>query len=359
MTRTAWVSQATEFRGGTHRSVAELHTWTRQRQEVALDPALPIVDPHHHVWDDERGRYLADELVEEFAGHNIVATVYAQFKAMYRADGPTQLQPVGEVEFVNGIAATSASGRYGNVRLCEGIVAHADLLLGDAVQELLEALIAAGNGRLRGIRHGATWDDGSAAYGRTFSPPHLVLDPTFRRGFARLAPLGLSFDAWLFYPQLPDLLDLLQTFPETRVILNHVGGVLGIPPHTDRESVFSVWRSYIQKLARYPNLSVKVGGLGMLYCGWDFHVRNEPPSSAELAEAWRPYIETCIEAFGPERCMFESNFPVDKQSCGYGVLWNAFKRITQNFSPAEKAALYHDTAALAYRLPRKPLGPPQ
>ena len=347
------MSQPPEFRGSTHRSLSELGTWTKQREEPALEPDLPIIDPHHHVWDDERGRYLIDELVDDLStGHNIVATVYAQFRAMYRAEGPPAMRPVGEVEFVNGIAAASASGRYGTVRLCEGIIGYADLLLGDDVQAVLEAHIAAGNGRFRGIRYGATWDSGSAGYGRTFVPPHLMLDAKFRRGFARLGPLGLSFDAWLFYPQLPDLIDLLQAFPETQVILDHAGGVLGIPPHTRRDEVFSIWRSHIQQLARFPNLSVKIGGLGMLYCGWDFHVRDIPPSSADLSSAWRPYVETCIEAFGPQRCMFESNFPVDKQSSGYGALWNAFKRITQGCSRAEKAALYHDTAARVYRLAR-------
>jgi predicted TIM-barrel fold metal-dependent hydrolase len=347
--------QPPAFRGTTYRSLADLRVWTKQREEAALEPELPIIDPHHHLWDDERGRYLAEELIEEFAGHNVVATVYAQFKAMYRAEGPPAMQPVGEVEFVNGIAATSASDRYGRVRLCGRIIGYADLLLGDDVQAVLDALIAAGNGRLRGIRYGTTWDSGAAAYGRTFAPPHLMLDVKFRRGFARLGPLGLSFDAWLFYPQLPDLIDLLQAFPDTQVILDHAGGILGIPPHTRREEVFSIWRPHIQQLAHFPNLSVKIGGLGMLYCGWDFHVRDIPPSSAELASAWRPYVETCVEAFGPGRCMFESNFPVDKQSTGYGVLWNAFKRITQDYSAAEKAALYHDTAARVYRLPRSPM----
>ena len=179
-----------------------------------------------------------------------------------------------------------------------------------------------------------------------------MLDPTFRRGFARLAPLGLSFDAWLFYPQLPDLMDLLRVFPDSPVILDHAGGILGIPPHVHREEVFAIWRSHIHQLARFPNLSVKIGGLGMLYCGWDFHLRDVPPSSTDLALAWRPYVETCIEVFGPQRCMFESNFPVDKQSCSYGALWNAFKRITQACSSAEKAALYHGTAARVYGLSR-------
>jgi predicted TIM-barrel fold metal-dependent hydrolase len=177
------------------------------------------------------------------------------------------------------------------------------------------------------------------------------MDPAFRRGFAHLQPLGLSFDSWQFYPQLPDLVDLLRAFPETNVVLNHAGGMLGIPPHAGRrDEVFRIWRANMRELAQFPNLSVKAGGLGMLYCGWDFHLRDIPPGSEELAAAWRPYIETCLEVFGPERCMMESNFPVDKQSCGYGVLWNALKRITMNYPAAEKKLLYQDTAARVYRL---------
>jgi L-fuconolactonase len=346
--------QPYEFRGNAYRKLAELNTWTKQRNEPALEPDLPILDPHHHVWDDERGRYLIHELAEDTgSGHNIVATVFIEAGSMYRADSPAAMQPVGEVEFVNGIAAMSASGRYGKTRLCAGIVGHADLTLGDQVQPVLEALIAAANGRLRGIRHGVTWDTGNAAkFGRRQIPQHQVLDPTFRRGLARLQPLGLSFESWQFHPQLPDLVDLLRAFPDANVILNHVGGLLGIPPHDGkRDEVFAIWQRHMRELVQFPNLSVKVGGLGMLYCGWDFHLRDVPPSSEELAAAWRPYVEACIEAFGPSRCMMESNFPVDKQSCGYGVLWNALKRITQGYSAAEKAALYHDTAARVYRLP--------
>jgi predicted TIM-barrel fold metal-dependent hydrolase len=247
----------------------------------------------------------------------------------------------------------SASGRYGKARLCAGIIGHADLMLGAEVQPVLEGIIAAGNGRLRGIRHGVCWDTGNGAkFGRRPQvPQHQVLDPVFREGFARLAPAGLSFESWQFHPQLPDLADLLRAFPETSVILNHVGGLLGIAPHDgDRGEVFKIWRSHIRALAPFPNLTVKLGGLGMLYCDWDFHLRDVPPSSEDLAAAWRPYIEECIDAFGPQRCMMESNFPVDKQTCGYGVLWNAMKRITQGYSAAEKAALYHGTAARVYRL---------
>ena len=347
------MAQPFEFRGNSYRKIADLNTWTKLRVEPALEPDLPIVDPHHHVWDDERGRYLIHELAEDTgSGHNIVATVFVEAGAMYRADGPADMRPVGQVEFVNGIAAMSASGRYGKSRLCAGIVGHADLMLGDRAQPVLEALIAAGNGRFRGIRHGLTWDTGNAAkFGRREVPQHQALDPVFRKGFACLQPLGLSFEAWLFHPQLPDLVGLLRAFPDANVIMNHVGGLLGIPPHdADRDETFKVWHAQIREVAKFPNLTVKVGGLGMLYCGWDFHLREMPPSSEELAAAWRPYVEACIEAFGPDRCMMESNFPVDKQTCGYGVLWNALKRITRNCSAAEKAALYRDTAARVYRL---------
>ena len=337
-----------------HRQLPELAEWISTHDEVALEPELPIVDPHHHLWDDERGRYLLDEFSQEVSasGHHVVATVYAQFKAMYRVDGPEPLKPVGEIEFANGLAAVSASGRYGPIRMCEGIIGHADMLLGDEIQTVLEAQIAAGNGRFRGIRHGAQWDDGVVATGRSFPPRHMLLDPLFRRAFARLAPLGLSFDAWIFYPQLPELMDLLQAFPETTVVLDHVGGALGLPPHDDRDAVFATWRRHIRDLARFPNLNVKLGGLGMPYTGWYYHLADRPPGSEALAADWRPYIETCIEAFGPQRCMFESNFPMDKQSCSYGVLWNAFKRVTKACSADDKAALYHDTAVRVYRLPR-------
>ncbi len=195
------------------------------------------------------------------------------------------------------------------------------------------------------------WDSGDAAkFARRQVPPHRLADPVFRKGFARLAPLGLSFESWQFHPQLPDTVELLRAFPETSVILNHTGGLLGIPPHDDRQAVFETWRGHIRELAQFPNLSVKLGGLGMLYLNRDFHLRERPPESQELADAWRPYVETCIEAFGADRCMMESNFPVDKQSCSYGVLWNAMKRITQHCSAAEKQALYLGTAARVYRL---------
>ncbi len=283
-----------------------------------------------------------------------MATVFVETGLMYRADGPDAMKPVGEVEYVNRTSAADADARQGKPRFCAGIVGHADLMLGDRVQPVLEAMAEAGGGRFRGIRYGVCWDDSSVAqFIRHQAPRHLVLDPVFRQGFARLQALGLSFESWQFYPQLPDVVDLLRAFPEANVVLNHAGGVLGVPPqHIDREQVFAIWRKYLQALAQFPNLSVKVGGWGSLINGWDFHLRDMPPTSEELAAAWRPYVETCIETFGPNRCMMESNFPPDKQSCGYGVLWNALKRITRDYTAAEKAALYHDTAARVYRLSR-------
>lgn len=347
------------FHGTHYRDILELQSWASTCVEAALEPDLPIVDAHHHLWDDDRGVYLIEQFAAETrSGHNVVSTIYAQYRAMYRADGPAEFKPVGEVEFVNGQAATSASGRYGELRTAEAMIAYADLSRGDAARPVLEALVSAGNGRLRGIRHGATWDDGAAAHGRSFGPRGLLTNPQFHRGFAHLAPLGLSFDAWLFYHQLPDLAILLERFPETTVVLDHCGGLLGTAPHLDRSAVFEQWKRNIAMLSTFPNLFVKIGGLGMLYLGRDYHLRDNPPPSEELADAWRPYVEACIDTFGVQRCMFESNFPMDKQSCGYGTLWNAFKRITAHRSASDKTALYHDNAVRTYRLPRLLLGQP-
>ena len=271
---------------------------------------------------------------------------------MFRADGPEEMRPVGEVEFVNGTAALSASGQYGKTRVCEAIIGWADLMLGAKVREVLEAEIAAGGGRFRGVRYGTSYDEGVAGkfVSRTM-PPHRLLDPKFREGFAELGKLGLTFDSWHFHPQLPDLVDLARAFPNQTIIVDHVGGVLGVGQYAGKSAeVIPAWKKSMQELAKCPNVNVKLGGLGMTSFGFDFHERETPPSSQELADTWRPYVETCIEAFGPDRCMFESNFPPDKQSCGYTELWNAFKRITSGASAAEKTALYSGTAARVYRM---------
>ena len=327
--------------------------WLAQHREEIIDPQRPIVDPHHHLWDRGGQRYLIEEMTDDIAsGHNIVATVYVDCRSMYRATGPEAFRPVGEVEFANGVAAMSASGGYGKAAICAGIVSHVNLLLGDDARPVLEAEIAAGNGRFRGIRHSSAWDaDPEVAGMYATRPKGLLLDPAFRRGFACLAPLGLSFDAWLFHPQIGELIDLARAFPDTRIVLDHCGGPAGIGRYAGRrDEIFQVWKASIAETAKCPNVTVKLGGLAMRLLGYDFHERPVPPSSAEVATAWRPYIETCIEAFGPERGMFESNFPPDKGQCSYQVIFNAFKRIAAQYSEAEKAALFSKTASDFYQL---------
>jgi len=271
---------------------------------------------------------------------------------MYRAQGPVERRPIGEIEFANGVAAMAASGTYGTTKVCAGIVGYADLARGASVETVLEAMIAAGGGRFRGIRFITASHSDQAAWGSPIiRPAGLLTDPRVREGFARLAPLGLSFDAWMYHTQLGDLVDLARVFPETPIVLDHVGGAIGLGPYAGkRDEVFAEWNGKIRELAACPNVHIKLGGLGMRMFGFTHHMGELPPSSEELAAAWRPYIETCIAAFGPERAMFESNFPVDKGSCGYAALWNAFKRIAAGYSAAEKTALFAGTASKFYRL---------
>ena len=327
--------------------------WLAQYAEEVIDPKRPIVDPHHHLWDRGGQRYLIEELSGDIAsGHNIIATVYVEARSMYRAGGPEEMRVVNEVAFANGAAAMSASGGYGPAAICAGIVGHANLLLGDRVKPVLEAEIATGQGRFRGIRHSSAWD-GEAAVASMYAtrPKGLLLDATYRKGFACLAPLGLTFDAWLFHPQLGDFIDLARAFPDQRIVLDHCGGPVGLGRFAGkREETFATWKASIQDVAKCPNVVVKLGGLAMRLLGFDFHERPKPPSSEQAAAAWRPYIETCIEAFGPNRCMFESNFPPDKGQCSYQVIFNAFKRIAASLSEAEKTALFSQTATDVYRL---------
>lgn len=339
--------------------------------ETILDPDLPIVDPHHHLWDNRSyatpevdshpfmtairpaRRYLLDELrADTESGHNIIATVFVECGAFYKADGPAAMRSVGETEFVNGVAAMSASGLYGKSRFCAGIVSKADLLLGDAVKAVLEAHAAAGGGRFQGIRNSASSDADREVLGPLNRvEAGLYRDATFRRGFAALASLDLSFDAWLLEPQLPDLIDLARAFPNTTIILDHVGTPLGRGRYTGKlPERFGIWRDNILELAKSPNVVVKLGGLAMAFCNFPSFLAEPRAPSEQLAKEWGPYIETCIEAFGPHRCMFESNFPVDMGSCTYPVLWNAFKRIASGASDEEKTALFSGTAQRVYRL---------
>jgi predicted TIM-barrel fold metal-dependent hydrolase len=286
------------------------------------------------------------------SGHNIVSTVFIECRSMYRTDGPEEMKPIGETEFVEGIAAPAAKQQVGPTLVAGGIVGYANLTLGAAVAPVLEGHLAASPNRFRGIRHICVWD---ASPGIPITAPvrmpGLMLDGTFRAGFAYLRKYGLSFEAWLYYPQLPELASLARAFPEVPIILNHIGGVLGIGPYARRgDDVFQAWKRGIAEVAACPNVVVKLGGLGMPRSGFGWESWPAPPTSAELAETTAPYYLTCIEKFGPNRCMFESNFPVDKVSYSYNVVWNSFKRMTQSFSATERAALFHDTATRVYRL---------
>jgi predicted TIM-barrel fold metal-dependent hydrolase len=321
--------------------------------EAILEPELPIVDPHHHMWLRGGHRYLLDELLADLnTGHNVVATVFEECHSMYRAGGPPEMRSVGETEFVAGIAAMSASGNYGKTRIAAGIVGNVDLTLGDQVEAVLLAHLRAGGGRFRGVRHSAGYDaDPVIGNSGPAAAPHLYQRADFRAGLARLSALGLSFDAWLYHPQLADVIDLARAFPATPIVMGHVGGVLGYGPYGGRSgAILAEWKRSMTELAGCPNVVVKIGGMINRGAGYDFHAAAAPPSSETMAAVWRPYVETCIELFGARRCMFESNFPVDKMGVGYAALWNAFKRITAGASRDEKLALFAGTAAHTYRL---------
>jgi L-fuconolactonase len=341
---------------GKYESAASFHfapspDWLAKRTEDILEPTLPIIDAHHHLWDQPGRRYLFDDLLGDVgSGHNIRATVFAQCHAMYRGDGTDAMKPVGETEFVNGAAAQSASGNYGPSRLCAGIVGSLDLLLGDGVAPVLEAHIQAGNGRFRGIRARTAWHESTEV--RTVDvPSDMLTNPISRRAIRCVQKAGLVYDIWAYHSQLEDVLDLCRAFSDLTIVINHCGGPVLIGPYAGKyQEVFADWGKSIKALAQLPNVFMKIGGMGMRFGGNDFHTRPLPPTSEDLAQAWYPYVETCIDSFGASRCMFESNFPVDKAMCSYSVLWNSFKRMATHYSSAEQTSLFSGTAAAVYKI---------
>jgi len=347
---------------------AELHRPDNAvHEEAPLDAQRPIIDAHLHAWDypakfwnyiypDGRPpppRFLLPEVLQTIArgGHNVTRTVFIECHSMYRADGPEELQAIGETEFANGIAAMSASGGYGQCRVAAAIVGAANMRLGGRVKPVLEAQIAAGNGRFRGIRTLAGYTDANLLE----LPPDpslkgLMRDGAFRRGVSALESLGLSLDVWCVHTQIPELSELAAAFPRTTIILDHLGSPLDFGPYATREAeVFAQWKEAIIELSRRPNVMLKLGGLGS-DLSVSLGTRRGNGSSPALAAKWRPYIETAIDRFGVDRCMFESNFPPDSAACTYGALWNAFKLIVAGYSEAEKSALFSGTAARIYRL---------
>jgi L-fuconolactonase len=329
--------------------------WLALMQEPILEPELPICDPHHHFWDFRLARipyqrYLLHELMADVgSGHNVRSTVFIEARAMYRADGPAEMRPVGEVEFVQGLAAASASGLYGPCRAAASIVGHADLKLGDRVESVVEALQAVSPNRFRGIRHICTWHPDPRVESR--EREGVLSTAEFRTGAKILARKGLSLDTIVCFPQLPELAAFARALPDLPIILNHLGGLNRTGPFAGRDDeVMPAWKSGMADIAQCPNVMLKLGGIGMPRFGFDWHMRETPIGSGELASAMAPLLSWCIDRFGPERVMFESNFPVDKVSFSYPVLFNAFKRFSEPYSPGERAALFHDTAVRAYRI---------
>jgi L-fuconolactonase len=333
-------------------------SWLATQTEEPLESDQIIVDAHHHLFVRPDHRYLLEDFLADLrTGHDVRATVFIQARAMYREDGPVEMRPVGETEFANRIAEAHARDGHSEVRICAGIIGYADLRLGDGVRPVLEAHIAAGggaaHGRFRGIRHIAAWDSEPGMLNPAYPTTENMLDgEDFRQGFAHLAPLGLSYDAWLYFHQIPHLTSLARAFPETPIVLNHCGGAIGIGRFAGRrQEVFSAWSTALSELAACPNVMVKLSGLGMRLSGFGYEDLARAPSSLELTALWRPWMETCIDLFGTPRCMFASNFPVDKGSYSYAIGWNARKRIAAYATLEEKADLFWRSAVRFYRLP--------
>ena len=330
--------------------------WLALTPEEALEPEIPICDPHHHFWDfrTERipyQRYLLHELADDVnGGHNVRSTVFVEARSMYRPGGPEEMRPVGEVEFVQGLAAASDNGLYGPCKAAASIVGHANLNLGENVRPVLEALQAASPNRFRGIRHSVTWDaspevENTAAH----KAEGQMSSDNFRAGARVLADMGLTLEGWMFFPQMTELAEFAKAVPNLTIILNHIGGLIREGPYAGRDDeVFGQWRKGIAAAASAPNVVIKLGGIGMPRTGFGWDARATPIGSEELAADMKPLIDYCIEQFGPNRCMFESNFPVDKVSYSYTVMYNAFKRLTTQYSASERADMFHDVAARVY-----------
>jgi predicted TIM-barrel fold metal-dependent hydrolase len=329
--------------------------WLQLTPETALEPALPICDPHHHIWAQRHEpaayqRYLLPDLAADIreSGHSIRSTVFIEVRAFYHTDGPEQFRPLGEVVHVNGVADEAAGGQYGRTRIAAAIIGHADLKLGDRVAPVLEAMQAA-SPRFRGIRHATGWDASPELAQRDVQG--VMATSQYRAGARVLAKMGLTLDNSLYHTQLTELAALARAVPELTIVLNHIGGLVRVGPYANRDDeVLADWRRGIATVAACPNVALKLGGVGQKRFGFDWATRAKPIGSEELAKTLAPLMHYCIEKFGPERCMFESNFPVDKISYSYAVVWNAFKRLSEGYSAGERAALFHDTAARVYRI---------
>ncbi len=329
--------------------------WLAQTTEDTLEPEIPICDPHHHFWVSRPEpaayqRYLLPELTSDVnSGHNVRSTVFIEVRCEYRQTGPEEMRPVGEVEYIETIASASATGDHGPTRAAAAIIGHADLKLGAAARPVLEAMQSASPNRFRGVRHSTGWDESPELANRDVRGA--LSTSGYRDGAKALSDLGLILENSLYFPQLSELADFARALPDLTIVLNHIGGLVRVGSYANRDDeVLSAWRSGVEMVAQCPNIVMKLGGVGQLRYGYHWDDRDVPIGSEELAETLGPLMNFCIEQFGPERCMFESNFPVDKPSYSYNVLYNAFKRLSSGYSASERAALFHDTAARVYRI---------
>lgn len=324
--------------------------WLAIVTEEIIEPERRIVDPHHHLWRREGRDYLLANLWEDTqSGHNVEKTVFVECGAEYRSDGPEHMRVLGETEFVRSEAERSAGSGKAEI---SAIVSRADLRLGDGVREVLEAHIEVGGGLFRGIRHAGALDPHPEVLsipGR--APENLYANPDFRSGMKVLGDMGLTYDTWHYHHQNQAFAALARAVPDTTMILDHFGTPLGVGPYADkREEIFEAWKQDIRAIADCPNVVAKIGGLAMPDNGFGWDKQASPPTSDEFVEAQRRYYLHTIECFGPDRCMFESNFPVDRRSLSYHVLYNGLKKIVADFSDDEKDAMFYGTASRVYRL---------
>lgn len=328
----------------------------RAEPEEPIRPDVPIIDVHMHLWHHASGyRYFVEEHAADIAAsqRRVEATVYVECGQYYRADGPADMRSVGETQYAAGMAAMAESGKYGPARIAAGIVANIDLAADPArLEDLLDAHAAAANGRLRGVRRSAKWDaDPVVSSGKVADRAGILTEPQFQAGVRQLAGRGLVYEATIFHPQIGDVAELARAAPDTTIVLNHCGSPLGYGGYRGYEAeVHADWLAAMRALATCPNVTVKLGGMLMSLGNFDFQAAERPPTCAELAELWRPYLAPCVDLFGTDRCMLASNFPVEKAGVGYSAIWNMFMRVFAGYADADLLKLCSGTASHVYHL---------
>ena len=330
--------------------------WLATAREAPIETEIPIIDPHHHLWEGRAsGTYMIDEMLADAAGNHVVATVHVECAAHYDLDAPDWMKPVGETRAIMKARADAIRATGAESKIAAAIVGFVDLARGSAVAEVIEAHLAAAGRRFVGIRHNTVWHSNRRLFrtGRPPKPriqPDLFEQPGFLEAFALLPRYGLIFDAWLYHTQLDDVERLAARFPDQIIVVDHLGSPVCVGAPDAASDAFRQWRASLARLAHHANVRMKIGGFGMRVAGGGWEQRATAPDSKDLATAFQPWVSACVDALGPSRCMFESNFPVDKGSFGYTQLWNAYKRASAGYTPSERAALFHGTAARTYGL---------